>query len=257
MMMWLRSRRHRQSQRGAALVLMAMAAVVILFAVVVAHSQLQSRTTESSLQLRNDVQSRDVARSGLELAMQQLREAGGGTTKFTACRLNTFASGGVVGLPQFQKSTYTAAPGNPDEIEGCTNQTGTQGPRALVIGNSCVTWWFGLVDEVNQVVQIHVSSVSPYVSRGNDDLDVNVDSDGDGDPDNDTDTCNLEGLADGGGVINSQGGVTYSLSAIVSTWTAGGRPASAAAGTYSNPCTGSVSSPCVLSVSYDKRTFNL
>ena len=239
--MLLRSRT-RQSQGGAALVLIAMAAVVILFSVVVAHSQLQSRTTESSLQLRNDVQSRDVARSGVELALQQLRDNGAGTVKFTSCKLNS------AGLPQFERSTYDATLNSPDTIPLCPSQRGTEGPRALVIGGSCVTWWFGIVDEVNQTVQVHVSSVAPYVSR--------TPAEGAG-------TCSLEGLADGGGVINSQGGVTYTLTAAVSTWTAIGRPSCVAFGncpageTYANPCTGSIASPCIMSISYDKRTFNL
>jgi hypothetical protein len=234
----------RSKEHGAALILTAMAAVVILFAVVVARVQLQNLSTQSSLVMRNDVQSRDQARAGLEMALQQLRVArttstasttGSSPYKLTACRLNELR------LPQSKETTY-GGPSDDASIPGCSAQTGQFGPRSMILGRGCVTWYFGLVDEVNQTVQLHVASVAPYVPRDGDDS-----------------NCSLEGLTDGGGAINFQGGVTYQLTATVSTWTSTGRPAGSGASEYTDQCAanGSIAVPCVLRISYDKRTFNL
>jgi hypothetical protein len=213
-----------------------MAAVVILFAVVVSRVQLQTLTTQSSLTVRNDVQSRDQARSGLEMALQQLRDAKGAGTPLTACRLNQ------LGLPQSAAGQAVA-----DDEQTCSNQQVRKGPQSMLLGGGCVTWWFGLVDEVEQTVQVHVATVAPYVPRDGDDQ-----------------ACNLSGLLSSGddntSIINAQGGITYQLNATISTYVASGVPqgASAADG-YGDPCpsTPITTSPCVLRVSYDKRTFNL
>lgn len=251
----MRARRRHDSERGAALILAAMAAVVILFAVVVARVELQRLSTSSSLLTRNDLQSREQARSGMEIALQQLRDArgSGAGTKLTSCRLNT------LGLPQAQDSTFDG-PRSSDVIAGCAAQVSVKGPSSMRLGNGCVTWWFGNIDPLAQTVEVHVASVAPYVPR-------------DG-ATTDSSACNLSGLLEAGSdvTINVQGGVTYQLTAVVSTYVAGGRPAGAVAGQYTQPTCPDVAGPtglgpnglrdsfdlpCALTVSYDKRTFNL
>jgi hypothetical protein len=249
----LNRRRRPSSERGAALILAAMAAVVILFAVVVARVELQRLSTSSSLLTRNDLQSREQARSGLEIALQQLRDARGAGTQLTSCRLN------ALGLPQAQAASYNG-PTSDDAITGCATQTGVKGPASMRLGNGCVTWWFGNIDPLAQTIEVHVAAVAPYVPHDNADADSGA--------------CNLSALlqADSSSIINVQGGVTYQLTAVVSTWTAAGRPTDAPAGQYAMPACPDVAGPagvgpngivdqydlpCALTTSYDKRTFNL
>lgn len=222
-------RRGQRSEHGAAIILMSMALVLLIFSIVLAQIQLQNLNTRTSTLLTNDTQSRDAARAGLDMALSQLSTSGMLTSGMTECE---FYRSGLPNSLQITGASVTDDPCTPEQNDSATITV--PGPSSYLLGNGCVTWWYGLYDDNDTVattddfVRLHVMAAAPYVHQP------------DETPGNPCSLATVVGTSTGDTSLNPQRGSVYLVTAIVSA----AQPAAGA-------------TPTILSANFDKRTFNL